>query len=323
MEENRQIEIYEGAKGEVVFDIDKSEETIWATQEQIAQAFGIDRTGVSRHLRNIFREGELEEAAVCAKNARTGGDGKRYLVKSYNLDAIISVGYRVNSKRATRFRVWATGVLKKYIAKGVAVNERRVEQLEGERLEELEGALALVRRLIARTELEAGEAKGILEVISKYGGAAETISEYTEGRIALGGGRGKRIKKNLTIGEVRNLAENLREELGESSEFGELKEATRLEEQLNGESEMDATVAARAAQLLYYIVKEQPFRAGNQQIGALLFIYYLTLNDLHLTEKGETKISDRALTALVLLIAESGSEEKKLMIGLIERLLEG
>ena len=130
MREEKRIEIYKGLEGEVIFDIDAEGETIWATQDQMAKIFSVDRTVVSRHIRNIFKDGELDEARVCAKNAHTGPDGKTYQVKMYNLDAIISVGYRVNSKKATNFRIWATKVLKKYVVSGVVVNENRLEVIQ-------------------------------------------------------------------------------------------------------------------------------------------------------------------------------------------------
>ena len=316
--------IYDTVEGEVVFDIDKERETIWATQAEMAQLFSVDRTVIGRHLKNIFKDGELEERAVCAKNAHTAADGKTYLKKFYNLDAIISVGYRVNSKKATKFRVWATRVLKNYIVDGAAVNERRLRELPEAKLEKIEATLSLVGRLIERQELEEGEARGILEVIARYGKTVETIGEYDEGKIlALGTGSGG-IRRNLTIGDVRNLAENLREQQENKEGFGELKSEEKFEAFL-GELATEAggrSVAEKAARLLYYICNTMPFKEGNRQLGALLFIYFLTINDFRLAEGGETKISDRALTAMVLLIAESKREEKDLMISLVQKLLE-
>lgn len=330
---DKRLVIYQAEEGEVIFDVNEGEETIWATQEQIAQLFGVDRTVVSRHLRNVFRDEELEEERVCAKNARTAADGKKYLTKLYNLDAIISVGYRVNSKRATKFRVWATGVLKKYMVDGVAVNERRVKELSEANLEEIEGTLRMVRRLMEKTELEEGEAKGVLEVISKYGKALETIREFDDGkrlgeeRVFFGGRQKESVKKQkrkLVSGDIRNLVDNLRDELREGSEFGEFKDEVEFETKLNYlmTEGSGASVAERAVRLLYSVVKERPFMDGNRRIGALMFIYYLTINDFHLSTEGETKISDRALAAIVLLMAESETEEKELMIGLVRKLIE-
>lgn len=327
MEASRKLAVYRVEEGEVVFDIDKNEQTIWATQEEISTIFGVDRTVVGRHLRNIFKTGELEEGRVCAKNARTARDGKVYQTKYYNLDAIISVGYRVNSKKATNFRVWATGVLRKYITQGVAVNEKRLEQLGKEKLEELEGALTVVKRLIGKTELGEGEAKGILEVIARYGGSLETIREFGEGHISFKKETSGRMRRSLTIGDAANLVENLREETNEGEEFGKFRSERgekRWEEEILGLNEEGTgkTVAEKAVRLLYFLVKEKPFLDGNRRIGALLFIYFLTINDYHLAGNGETKISDRGLVAITLLIAESEEKEKELIISLVEKLLE-
>ncbi|MBQ6320935.1 virulence RhuM family protein [Candidatus Saccharibacteria bacterium] len=314
----RGVVIYDATEGEVVFDVDKEKETIWATQEEIAQLFNVDRTVVGRHLRNIFRDEELEEERVCAKNARTAADGKTYLTKFYNLDAIISVGYRVNSKKATKFRVWATRVLKSYVVDGAAVNERRLKELPEEKLRQVEGALGLVARLIEKTELEEGEAKGVLEVIAQYGKTLETIKEFDSGQmpVLLGNGKTRRAVRGLTIGDVKNLAADF----GEFRE-GEEEKFERFLERLTSEAG-GKTVAEKAARLLYYVCNTAPFTEGNRQIGAVVFIYFLTINDFRLAEGGETRISDRALTAIVLLMAESKQEEEELMVGLVARLLE-
>ncbi len=324
------IEIYKVEEGEVIFDIDRDKETIWASQEEIAKLFSVDRTVVVRHLRNIYRDGELDESRTCAKNAQVQVEGNRKVLrekKLYNLDAIISVGYRVNSKKATKFRVWATSVLKRYVVDGAAVNERRLKELPEEKLLEISGALSMVKRLMEKQELEEGEAKGILEVIARYGKTLTTIKEYDSGEIPMSfrlseqkvGG----LRRNISIGEVRNLVDNLREQMKEK-EFGELKNEVEFEKFLASleDEAMGKTVAEKAARLLYYIVKEKPFRAGNQEIGALVFIYFLTINDCQLSAEGETKISDRALTAIVLLISESEKAEKELMVELVARLLE-
>ncbi|MBR2861948.1 MAG: virulence RhuM family protein [Bacteroidaceae bacterium] len=314
---------YEVEEGEVVFDIDRDKETIWATQEEIAKLFDVTRASVTRHLKNIFDDGELEEKSICSKNEHMV-NGRLYEQKLYNLDAIISVGYRVNSKKATKFRVWATSVLKRYVVNGAAVNERRLKELPEAKLMQLEGALNMVKRLMEKQELAEGEAKGILEVISRYSQATENIKKYDEGEVPVVFTKSGKLRRNLTIGEVRNLAENLREQMGEREEFGELRDEAEFEKflaSLEGD-EAGKSVAEKAARLLYYVVKSEPFRAGNWQIGALVFIYFLTINDCQLSESGETKISDRALTAIVLLIAESEKSEEELMTGLVAKLLE-
>ena len=314
---------YDTLEGEVVFDIDRDKETIWATQEEIAKLFDVTRASVTRHLKNIFDDGELEEKSICSKNEHMV-NGRLYEQKVYNLDAIISVGYRVNSKKATKFRVWATSVLKRYVVDGAAVNERRLKELPEAKLMQLEGALNMVKRLMEKQELAEGEAKGILEVISRYSQATENIKKYDEGEVPVVFTKSGKLRRNLTIGEVRNLAENLREQQGEGEEFGEMKDEVGLEKFLNELAEDSAgkSVAEKAARLLYFVVKGEPFEAGNRQIGALLFIYFLTINDCSLSASGETKISDRALTAIVLLISESDKSEQELIVGLVAKLLE-
>lgn len=333
---DKRIGIYQGEKGEVVFDVDTREETIWATQAQISQLFGVDRTVVGRHIRNIFNSGELDGAKVCAKNAHTTQHGAMmgktqvHEVKVYNLDMIISVGYRVNSKKATKFRVWATSVLRQYLMNGVVVNERRLlamrERKEVKKLHDVEEMMMLVRRLTTRNELSAGEANGVLEVISKYAGSFQTLEEYDEGFIDLSFMSAKKRVKELTAQMCKSAVEQLRGSVGGSDLFGKERNGSfegnlaAIFQSFDGK-ELYPTVPEKAANLLYFVIKDHPFYDGNKRIGALLFILFLTLNDYHLTKKGETKISDRALTAIALLIAESEPKEKSLIVSLVCKLL--
>ena len=356
MEEEKRIEIYEGLKGEVVFDVDIDAETLWATQAQMAEVFGVDRTVIGRHIRNIYKEGELVENPVVdealtgknrtsAKNARVQKptwkeitqvqmEGKRKIerkVKAYNLDMIISVGYRVSSKKATQFRIWATSVLKQYAVDGVAVNARRLENLQAQkdtkRLHEVEEMMALVRRLTTTKMLDAGEANGVLEVISKYAGSFKTLQEYDDGHIDLRFLNKKHVQKELTVEMCERAVEQLKQSVAGNELFGKKRgnmfngSLTAIFQSFDGR-ELYPSVPEKAANLLYFVIKDHPFYDGNKRIGALLFILFLTLNDYHLTEKGETKISDRALTAIALLIAESEPKEKGLIVGLVCKLLE-
>ncbi|MBQ6487451.1 virulence protein RhuM/Fic/DOC family protein [Candidatus Saccharibacteria bacterium] len=327
MREDKRIEIYKGLEGEVIFDIDAEGETIWATQDQMAKIFSVDRTVVSRHIRNIFKDGELDEARVCAKNAHTGPDGKTYQVKMYNLDAIISVGYRVNSKKATNFRIWATKVLKKYVVSGVVVNENRLEALternEAKKLHDVEEMMGIIRRITARNELGAGEANGIIEVISKYAGSFEALKEYDSGRIDLKFLNKKQAERELSVEMCLTAVEKLKQNVSSTVEFGE-EDGDRFKKGVQKvfDEVGDKSVPEKATALLYFIVHEKPFKDGNKQIGALLFVLYLTLNNHHLSKDGETKISDKALTAITLLIEESEPSERELIVDLITKLLE-
>ncbi|MBR2839924.1 virulence protein RhuM/Fic/DOC family protein [Candidatus Saccharibacteria bacterium] len=340
----RRIEIYKGLEGEVVFDIDTEGETIWATQAQMAQLFGVAPQNITYHIRNIYKEGELEENSTCEKNAQVekrtckeilqvqneGGRMIRRKIKVYNLDVIISVGYRVNSKKATQFRIWATSVLRRYLTDGVAVNEKRLKEIamrkEVEKLHDVEGMMALVRRLTARNELDAGEANGVLEVISKYAGSFKTLEEYDDGHIDLSF-MGKKKGRELTVEMCEQAVEQLRASVGGSDLFGKerggsFKGAIAAIFQSYDGKELYKSVQEKAAHLLYFVIKDHPFYDGNKRIGSLLFILFLTMNDCHLTKAGETKISDRALTAIALLIAESEPKEKGLIVSLVCKLLE-
>lgn len=332
----KRIEIYKGAEGEVIFNVDANAETLWATQEQMANLFQVDRTVIGRHLRNIFKSEELDEKVVCAKIAHTSRHGAMAGkvqvrgVKVYNLDAIISVGYRVNSKKATKFRIWATSVLRQYVTTGVAVNERQLKLLaernEVKKLHDVEDMMGIIRRLTTRFELDAGEANGVIEVISKYAGSFRTLEEYDDGHIDLRFLNKPRTTKELTVEMCTSAVEQLRARVGGGDLFGKKRggifdgSLTAIFQSFD-KQELYPSVAEKAANLLYFIIKDHPFYDGNKRIGALLFILFLTINDYNLTEKGETKISDRALTAIALLIAESKPKEKGLIVSLVCKLL--
>ena len=328
---NYKLGIYQAPEGGIVFDIDVESETIWATQTQIAQLFGVDKTVISRHLRNIYQEEELEEAKTCQKQNEFRKEGNRQVrreVKRYNLDAIISVGYRVNSMKATKFRVWSNKILKEYITNGFVINktqlERTSEQEAIKKLDEIKGAMAIIERLVHQNELSDAQANGVIEIMSKYTRSFQAISDYIKGRFIL---TSKKASRHEFSGlEIENLIIDLREKMGEEERFGALVNSfSSYEEVINRiKEEYLATdsVSKKAAKLLYFIVKNEPFKSGNQQIGGFLFVVYLTVNQIQLSNLGETKISDRALTALVLLISESANSEKDLMIGLICKLLD-
>ncbi len=327
----KQLEIYKFNKGEIVFDIDVDEETIWASIDQIASLFDVTRRSIEIHLKNVYADGELDEKRTAKKSFVVRTEGTRQVrreVNIYNLDAIISVGYRVNSKKATDFRAWSTKVLHNYLVKGVAVNERRLKSLDSKRLKEVEGMMGVVRRLIESQVLDAGEANGVLEVITRYSTSFKTLKEYDDGFIDLSGLNKKSKKeKKLTPEFCEEVINGLKKSVKGSDLFGKPRsDAFRgsiegIYQSYNGE-DLYPTVPEKASHLLYFIIKDHPFYDGNKRIGALLFIVFLTMNGEQLTKSGETKISDRALTALALLIAESNPAEKNLITSLIRKLLE-
>lgn len=328
---NYKLGIYQAPEGGIIFDVDVESETMWATQVQIAQLFGVDKTVISRHLKNIYKDEELDEEKTCQKQDVVRKEGNRQVrreVKRYNLDAIISVGYRVNSMKATKFRVWSNQILKEYITKGVVINKNQLEKTSGleaeKKLDEIKTAMLIVERVIRENELSSGEAKGVLEIISKYTRSFQVIDEYLKGKIILSNNR--RARHELSGIEIENLVMDLKEKMGEDGDFGvlgvEYSDFEEFAKRIRYEYEEGDSVSKKAAKLLYFVVKNEPFIKGNQQIGGLLFVVYLALNQIQLSSMGETKISDQALTALVLLISESVRTEKELLVNLICKLLD-
>ena len=328
----KQLEIYKNNTSEIVFDVDVEEETIWASIDQIANLFDVTRRSIEIHLKNVYNDNELDEKRTAKKSFVVRQEGTRQVrreVNMYNLDAIISVGYRVNSKKATDFRIWATSVLHNYLTKGIAINKRRLEALDSKKLKEVEGMMGVVRRLITRQSLDAGEANGVLEVISRYSTSFQTLEEYDNGFIDLSGlnPKDKKKEKKLTPELCLDVITGLKKSVHGSDLFGKPRSDAfkgsleNIYQSYDGE-DLYKTTSEKAAHLLYFVIKDHPFYDGNKRIGALLFIVFLTMNDQHLTKNGETKISDRALTALALLIAESNPAEKDLITSLIRKLLE-
>lgn len=324
----QKLMIYETGGKNVRFNFDAGEETIWASRTQMAELFSVTPQNISLHLGNVYRDAELEENRTSKESFLVQNEGGREVtrkVKVYNLDAIISVGYRVNSRKATDFRIWATKVLKGYIVDGVAVNERRLSELTTQKLAEVNGTLDVVRRLMAQRELTGEEANGVLAVIAQYAETFRTLREYDEGFVRLS--EGTKARKMLEAGECVAMIDELRKALGAGEMFGKLRGdefegiLRTIYQSFAGE-EMYPTVEEKAANLLYFIIKDHPFFDGNKRIGALMFVMFLTMNEQGLLKNGEPKISDRALTALTLMIAESEPREKGLMCAVVCRLLE-
>ena len=322
------IEIYKVEKGEVVFNVDIKEDTLWATQADIAKLFDTGLPTINYHLNNIYHDGELDKNRTLRKNRIVRREGARNVtreVNMYNLDAIISVGYRVNSRKATDFRTRATKVLHHYVVDGAAINERRLAELDAKKLHEIEGALGIVKRLVAASDLSADEASGVLEVISKYSPSFKALKEYDEGHISFS--KGKKATKVITKDDGLKMIAKLKKNVKGDELFGKprgnaFESSLGAITQTYNNQDVYPSISEKAANLLYLIIKDHPFYDGNKRIGALLFVVFLTINDYHLTKNGETKISDRALTALALLIAESNPKEKGLLVALICKLLE-
>ena len=322
-----EIAIYED--GSVVIDATVENETIWLSQKQLCELFGRDKSVISRHIRNIFKEGELDPEATVAKNATVQTEGGRRVnrtIEYYNLDLIISVGYRVNSKQATHFRQWATGVLKQYLIHGYALDRKRLQK---QKLTELEATIKLIRDAVTYRELETAEARGFVEIISIYAHSWALLQGYDEETLEEVI-QTKKQKFILDYDEAKKAIAALKQELmrkGEASELfgrekaGEFRGNLLAIYQSFGGEELLPSVEQKAANLLYYIIKGHPFNDGNKRIGAYLFVLFLHKNGILYRESGEARINDNALASLTLLVALSDPSQKEIIIRLIMNML--
>ena len=322
-----EVVVYEAPDGEVRVEVRLERETVWLSLNQMAELFGRDKSEISRHLRNVFESEELEREAVVAKNATTAADGKAYQVEYFNLDAILSVGYRVNSKRGTQFRIWATRTLRDHLLRGYTLNEQRLRE---KGLAEIEQAVSLLSRTLIAHALVTDEGRAVLEVVQRYTRTWRWLLQYDESRLPEAPLRPGALKAGLTLAEARAVITRLRDHLAARRETGSLFGQERGEalagilgaiEQTFGGQPLYPSVQSRAAHLLYFVIKDHPFGDGNKRIGTLLFLDYLRRNGLLLRADGSPVLADNAMVALALLVAESAPAQKDLMIRLILNLI--
>lgn len=302
------------------------QETVWLSQEQMARIFERERSVITKHLRNVFRDSELVEEAVCANFAHTAADGKTYQTKFFNLDAILSVGYRVNSRRGVQFRQWASRILKDHLTRGYTLDRQRLEH----NARELEAALLLVRRTLSNAELAHDAGSGLAEIVVRYTQTFLWLQRYDEG--LLTDPRGHPGGELPPVAEARAGIATLKADLmakGQASMlFGNEREdglaalLGNLDQTVFGEPAYP-TLESRAAHLLYFVVKNHPFSDGNKRIGAFLFAGFLHRNGRLFTDDGTPVVNDVGLAALSLLVAQSRPEEKDVLIRLIMNMLAG
>lgn len=321
------IEIYRSADGQAQVEVRFGQETVWLSLQQMADVFGRDKSVISRHLKNIFAEGELSPEATVAKNATVQTEGKRQVsreIECYNLDAILSVGYRVNSKAGTQFRIWATARLKDYLLKGYALNHQRLQQNAAD----LEQALELIRKTAASPELTVASGRGLVDIVSRYTQTFLWLQQYDEGLLNdLPGQDGGVLP---TIDEARTALAGLKAQLmarGEATDLfarerGDALQALlgNLAQTVFGESAYPS-IESKAAHLLYFVVKNHPFTDGNKRSGAYLFVDFLHRNRRLLDASGQPVINDTGLAALTLLVAESDPQHKDVLIRLVMHML--
>ncbi|HBM45787.1 MAG: putative Death-on-curing family protein [Parcubacteria group bacterium GW2011_GWF2_38_76] len=320
-----EIAIYQNKDKGVIVEANLKEDTIWLTQAQITDIFGVDRSVITKHIRNIFKDGELEEKSNVQKMHIANSDK---LVNFYNLDMILSVGYRVNSKQATQFRVWATKTLKEHIIKGYTLNSKRLEELKGKQLNEFEQAIGLIKKTIDTKILSGGEESGLLKVITEYANSWLLLQRYDEDGLTLP----RKVKKptfSLKYDFAQLAIFDLKRDLMKKGNASELfgTERSSLQGiigniyQTFGGSELYSSIEEKAAHLLYFVIKDHPFADGNKRIGSFLFIVFLAQNKHLFRKNGDKKINDNALVAVALLVAESEPSHKDTLIKLITNLI--
>ena len=325
MKEEQKIVIYQTEDGQTQIDVRLENETVWLTQAQMAELFETDRTSIVRHINNIYRADELEREATCAKIAQVQTEGKRQVTRTipyFNLDMIISVGYRVNSKRGVKFRQWANRVLKEYLVKGYAINERIRHEQIGE-LRQLVGMLG--RTLQNQAVISTDETTALFEVVTDYTYALDTLDNYDYERLAIDKTT-KQEKFHATYENAMEAINGLREKFGGSALFGNEKDESFKSSigqiyQTFGGDELYPSVEEKAAMLLYLVTKNHSFSDGNKRIAATLFLWFLNNNGILYREDGSKRLADNTLVALTLMIAESKTEEKDVMVKVVVNLI--
>ena len=316
------IVIYEGEGSQPQLQVKLDRETVWLTQEQMGKLFGRERSVITKHIRNVFTEGELVEDSVSAKFALTAADGKTYQVDHYNLDVIISVGYRVKSQQGTRFRQWATRVLRAHIVDGYTLNEQRLRE-ESAKLREMRQAMDLLARTLSRHELVTDIGKDVLKVIDDYAYALAVLDRYDHGTLAIEGTSGQTAgafgyEDGMAI--VAAMKTDFNGLFGIEKDQG-FKSALGAIHQTFGGQELYPSVEEKAANLLYLTVKNHAFSDGNKRIAAAVFIAFLARAGILYRPGGGKRLADNALVALTLLIAESRPEEKDTLVKVIVNLI--
>ena len=324
MEEDK-IVIYQTEDGQTQIDVRLENETVWLTQAQMVELFKSSRTNILEHIQHIYEVEELDKISTCRNFRQVQKEGNRIVNRTktmYNLDMIISVGYRVNTKRGIKFRQWANKVLKQYLIKGYAVNERIRKEQIGE-LRQLVGMLG--RTIQNQSLLSNDETNALFEVVTNYTYALDTLDNYDYERLTID----KTTKDEPFHATYENAMEainGLREKFGGSALFGNEKDDSfkssigQIYQTFGGE-ELYPSVEEKAAMLLYLVTKNHSFSDGNKRIAATLFLWFLNNNGILYRKDGSKRLADNTLVALTLMIAESKTEEKDVMVKVVVNLI--
>lgn len=324
---NSEIKIYKAEDGKTEIQVKLDHDTVWLNQYQLEELFQTDRTSIVKHILNIYKSGELQEDSTCAFFAQVQAEGKRKVsrkVKYYNLDLIISVGYRINSKRGTQFRMWANSVLKDYLIKGYSINEQRLRQ-QNEQLRELQESVKLLGNVLKYKDLSGDESTGLLKIISDYAYALDILDQYDYQNLEIVETSGKETYQ-LTYEEAMLQIRKVKAVYGNSELFGHEKDdsfqssVATIYQTFNG-VDLYPSIEEKAANLLYFVTKNHSFTDGNKRIAAFLFLYFLEKNGILFDQYGNKRIADNALVALTLMIAVSRTDEKEVMTKVIVNLI--
>ncbi len=319
------IVIYETSDGETSIEVKLEGETVWLTQSQMAELFQTDRTSVLKHIKNIYNTEELTEPATCAKIAQVRKEGARTVSRSilfYNLDMIISVGYRINSKRGTQFRIWANKVLKEYLVKGYAINNKVAAQ----KYEELSQLVSVLGRTVRQQDCLTGdEARALIDVVADYNYALDTLDKYDYQKLIVEQTTNEE-RFHATYENAMDAITCMKNKFGGSSLFGNEKDDSFKSSigqiyQTFGGVDLYPSVEEKAAMLLYLVTKNHSFSDGNKRIAAALFLWFMNNNGILYDENGGKRIADNTLVALTLMIAESRTDEKDIMVKVVVNLI--
>lgn len=327
-----EIQIFTTKDGKTEIEVKLEKETVWLNREQLSQLFNRDRTVIGRHIKNIFDEGELVKEVVCANFAHTTQHGaikgkeQTKTTQYYNLDVIISVGYRVKSLRGTQFRIWANQILKDHLIQGYSINEKRLKQ-KTEQLTELQNTVKLLGQVLNQKALTNDESSGLLKIISDYAYALDILDQYDFQTLKIEETSETELYR-LTYDEAIQQIQLVKQKYGYGDLFGREKDksfkssVSTICQTFDGK-DLYPSIEEKAANLLYLVTKNHSFSDGNKKIAAFLFLYFLERNGILYTKEGEKRIADNALVALTLMIAVSKTEEKdtitKIIVNLINK----
>ena len=329
--DDQKVVLYQSQEGELVVNVKLEEETVWLSQKQMGELFGKDVRTINEHIKNTYKEGELEEKSTIRNFRIVRKEGDRNVERNidhYNLDTIISVGYRVNSKEGTKFRIWASSILKDYLVKGYAINQKRL-QTKG--LKEFEQAVSLIKDTLDTRQLTPEEQEGLLEVITNYANTWALLQKYEkDGFTDVRETAAPTYVLNYAEAEkaILELKKHIRAQ-DQASDILEVEQETLLKgvlgdlyESFDG-GELYVSIEEKAAHLLYFMIKDHPLVSENKQIACFLFVLFLAKNDYLLNSVGERKFTDNTLVALALLIEASEEDQKEVILRLIMNFVGG